>query len=199
MTIGVNDDGYREVIGAAEGFAESAECWREFLSWLKSRGLRGVRMFAGNKAAGMVGSIAEVFPDAAYQRCTVHFYGNVLAKVPKSKRPRVAAMLKAVHAMESREASEAKALEVADELEKSTAEAAKVVRDAYAETLASRGSRGGTGAAYAPTTPSRGSTARFADGPAWSAPDGGPKDCRKVRKNLDGTNGNARSTRHHKW
>ena len=53
VAIGVNDDGYREVIGAAEGFTESAECWREFLSWLKSRGLRGVRMFTGDKAAGM--------------------------------------------------------------------------------------------------------------------------------------------------
>ena len=132
VAIGVNDDGYREVIGAAEGFTESAECWREFLSWLKSRGLRGVRMFTGDKAAGMVGSIEEVFPGAAYQRCTVHFYRNVLARVPKSKRPRVAAMLKAIHAMESREASEAKALEVASELEKSKLrEAAKVVREGY--------------------------------------------------------------------
>ena len=136
VAIGVNDDGYREVIGAAEGFTESSECWREFLSWLRSRGLRGVRMFTGDKAAGMVGSIAEVFPEAAYQRCTVHFYRNVLAKVPKSKRPRVAAMLKAIHAMESREAAEAKALEVASELEKSKLrEAATVVRDGYAETL----------------------------------------------------------------
>ena len=136
VAIGVNDDGYREAVGAAEGFTESAECWREFLSWLKSRGLRGVRMFTGDKAAGMVGSIAEVFPGAAYQRCTVHFYRNVLSKVPKSKRPKVAAMLKAIHAMESREASEAKALEVASELEKSKlGEAAKVVREGYAETL----------------------------------------------------------------
>lgn len=136
VAIGVNDDGYREVIGAAEGFTESSECWREFLSWLKSRGLRGVRMFAGDKAAGMVGSIAEVFPGAAYQRCTVRFYRNVLSKVPKSKRPRVAAMLKAIHAMESREASEAKALEVAGELEGSRLkEAAKAVREGYAETL----------------------------------------------------------------
>ena len=35
---------------------------RDFPSWLKSRGLRGVRMVVGDKAAGMVGSIAEVFP-----------------------------------------------------------------------------------------------------------------------------------------
>ena len=119
VAIGVNEDGYREVIGCAEGFTESAECWRDFPSWLRSRGLRGVRMLTGDKAAGMVGSIAEVFPKAKYQRCTVHFYRNVLAKVPKSKRSQVAAMLKAIHAMESREAS-----------------AAKVVRDGHAETLA---------------------------------------------------------------
>ena len=137
VAIGVNDDGYREVIGAAEGFTESSECWRDFLSWLRSRGLRGVRMFTGDKAAGMVGSIAEVFPEAAYQRCTVHFYRNVLSKVPKSRRAKVAAMLKAIHAMESREASEAKALAVADELERmGLREAAKVVREGYAETLA---------------------------------------------------------------
>ena len=76
-------------------------------------------------------------------------------------------------------------LEVADELEKSRlAEAAKVVRDGYAETLAyTRGSRGGTGAAYAPTTPSRGSTARFAGEPAWSAPSptGTPPSCSSPR------------------
>ena len=136
VAIGVNDDGCREVIGAAEGFAESSECWREFLSWLRSRGLRGVRMFTGDKAAGMAGSIAEVFPEAAYQRCTVHFYRNVLARVPKTRRPRVAAMPKAIHATESREAAGAKALEVASGLEKSRLrEAAMVVRDGCAETL----------------------------------------------------------------
>lgn len=136
VAIGVNSDGYREVIGAAEGFTESKECWAEFLSWLKSRGLRGVRMITGDKAAAMTGAIAEVFPDAAYQRCTVHFYRNVLSKVPKSKRSQVAAMLKAIHAMESLEASTAKARAVADELDAMRlAAAAKCVRDGFAETL----------------------------------------------------------------
>ena len=53
VAIGVNEDGYREVIGCAEGFTESSERRRDFLSWLKPRGLRGVRMFVGDKAAGM--------------------------------------------------------------------------------------------------------------------------------------------------
>ena len=136
VAIGVNGDGYREVVDCAEGFTESKECWRDFLSWLKSRGLRGVRMFVGDKAAGMVGSIAEVFPGAKCQRRTVHFYRNVLAKVPKSRRPQAAAMLKAIHAMESREATVAKAEAVADDLESMRLkEAAKVVRGGYAEKL----------------------------------------------------------------
>lgn len=58
VAIGVNDDGYREVIGATEGFTESSECWRELLSWLKSRGLSGVRMLTGDKAAA--GSVPNV-------------------------------------------------------------------------------------------------------------------------------------------
>ena len=137
VAIGVNDDGRREVIGAAEGFTESSECWRDFLSWLRSRGLRGVRMIVGDKASGMVGSIAEVFPDTAYRRCTARFYRNVLARVPKSRRAAVAAMLKAVHAMESRGAAEAKALAVAEELERMRlGEAAGVVREGFRETLA---------------------------------------------------------------
>ena len=135
--IGANDDGCREVVGAAEGHTESSERRRGFLPRLGSRGLRGVRMFTGDKAAGMVGPVAEVLPGAACQGCAVRFHRNVLARVPKPKRPGVAAMPKAVHAMGSREAAEAKALGVASELEApGLGEAAKVVREGFAETLA---------------------------------------------------------------
>jgi len=137
IAIGVNDEGHREVIGCAEGFTESKECWAEFLSWLKGRGLRGTRMSAGDKDAGMTGALAEVFPDAKYQRCTVHFYRNVLAKAPRPKRAQAAAMLKAIHAQESREASEEKAAAVASRLEgMRLGEAAKALRNGISETLA---------------------------------------------------------------
>lgn len=136
MAIGVNDDGCREVIGAAEGSTESTECRREFLSWLTGRGLTGVRLFTGDKAAAMTGAIAEVFPGAAYQRRTVHFYRNVLAKVPKSKRAEVAAMLKAIHAQELLDVSTEKAMAVTASLdEMKLKEAARCVREGVAETL----------------------------------------------------------------
>ena len=93
-------------------------------------------MITGDKDAGMVGSIERVFPEARYQRCTVHFYRNVLSKVPKSKRKHVAGMLKAVHAQESFEASKEKADAVVGALEEmKLSAAAKTVRDGIAETL----------------------------------------------------------------
>lgn len=136
IAIGVNSDGYREIIGCAEGFTESKESWKEFLLWLKSRGLKGVKMLTGDKSLGMLGALDEVFPKARYQRCTVHFYRNVLAKVPKGKRSYVAKMLKAIHAQESFEASIKKSQEVAEKLEQmKLATAAKTVTDGTAETL----------------------------------------------------------------
>ena len=41
VAIGVDENGYREVIGAAEGMKEDAESWKNFLVWLKERGLDG--------------------------------------------------------------------------------------------------------------------------------------------------------------
>lgn len=133
---GVNGNGDREVIGCAEGFTESKDSWKEFLLWLRGRGLAGVRMVTGDKSLGMLGALEEVFPQAKYQRCTVHFYRNVFGKVPRQKRERVAKMLKAIHAQESFEASMAKAESVASDLEAmKLGAAAKVVREGCAETL----------------------------------------------------------------
>ena len=137
VAIGVNSEGRREIVGCAEGFTESKESWKEFLLWLRGRGLSGVRLVTGDKSLGLLGALEEVFPDAKYQRCTVHFYRNVFGKVPRQKRVKVAKMLKAIHAQESREASEAKAAEVADALEAmKLGAAAKVVREGCRETLA---------------------------------------------------------------
>lgn len=135
VAIGVRDDGHREIIGAAEGFTESAECWREFLSWLKGRGLSGVRMITGDKAASMASAIVDVFPDAVYQRCTVHFYRNALAKVPKTKCRLVVEILKAIHAQESLETSAEKAETVAASLDIKLKEATRCVRGGVTETL----------------------------------------------------------------
>ncbi|MGN9233988.1 IS256 family transposase [Atopobiaceae bacterium HCP3S3_D6] len=137
VAMGVDGDGRREIIGCAEGLAESKDSWREFLPWPGGRGLRGVRMVTGDKCRGMAGALEEAFPQARYQRCTVHFYRSVFSKAPKQKRTLVAKMLRAIHAQESKEAAVAKAGEVAAGLEGMRLGAsAKVVREGYLETPA---------------------------------------------------------------
>lgn len=66
VAIGVNEEGSREILGAAEGLKEDRESWKNFFIWLKSRGLNGVRLIIGDKNLGMLESIPEVFPEAAY-------------------------------------------------------------------------------------------------------------------------------------
>lgn len=109
IAIGVSDDGYREIIGASEGLKEDLESWKNFFVELKSRGLEHVKLIIGDKALGMVEAIGQVFPKAKYQRCTVHFYRNVLSVVPKQKVADVAKMLKAIHAQEDKAAAMEKA------------------------------------------------------------------------------------------
>lgn len=136
VAIGVNEDGCREIIGAAEGMKEDKESWRSFFVWLKERGLSGVRLIIGDKNLGMLETIPEVFPDAHYQRCTVHFYRNIFSVTPRNKMKSVSMMLKAIHAQESREAAREKADQVAEKLkEMKLSAAAKKLTEGIEETL----------------------------------------------------------------
>lgn len=136
VAIAVNEDGYREVLGAAEGMKEDKASWLSFFQWLKGRGLEGVKLVVGDKCLGMLEAVYEVFPDAKYQRCTVHFYRNVFSVVPRSKGKLVAKMLKAIHAQESKAAALAKAKDVVAALKDlKLKEAAKKVEDSVEETL----------------------------------------------------------------
>ena len=136
VAIGVNSDGYREVIGAAEGLKEDKESWTNFLVWLKERGLKGVKMVVGDKCLGMCESVNEVFPEAKYQRCTVHFYRNVFSATPRNRMREVTRMLKAIHAQESKAAARKKAKDVVEQLRAmKLKEAAKKVEDGIEETL----------------------------------------------------------------
>ena len=136
MAIAVNEDGYREVLGAAEGLKEDKESWKEFFKWLRSRGLKGVKLIVGDKCLGMLEAVGEVFPEAKYQRCVVHFYRNIFSVVPRTKVRNVALMLKAIHAQENKEAARKKAEAVAEELRSmKLKDAAKKVCDSAEETL----------------------------------------------------------------
>lgn len=116
VAIGVNQDGYREILGVAEGMKEDKESWRTFLRHLKERGLKGVKLVVSDKCMGLVESLGEFYPESAWQWCVFHFYKNLLSVVPSTRMKDVAAMLKAVHAQEDAASALAKAELVAEKL-----------------------------------------------------------------------------------
>ena len=136
IAIGVDAEGYREILGVAEGTKEDAESWRTFLRHLKERGLCGVKLFITDKCLGLVEALGEFYPEAAWQRCVVHWYRNVMTAVPQGRVREVIAMLKAIHAQEDRASAEQKATLVVEKLESMRlSKAAAIVREGVAETL----------------------------------------------------------------
>lgn len=137
VAVGVDADGYREMLGVCEGAKEDLESWRTFLRHLKERGLKGVRLVVSDKCLGLVQAVAEFYPEAAWQRCVVHFYRNVFTAVPKGKVKEVAAMLKAIHAQEDRGAAMEKAKAVQAKLAAMRlSRAAQIIAEGVHETLA---------------------------------------------------------------
>ena len=62
VAIAVNEDGFREVLGAAEGMKEDKASWVSFFQWLRGRGLDGVKLIVGDKCMGDAGGRGRGVP-----------------------------------------------------------------------------------------------------------------------------------------
>lgn len=78
VALGINWEGRRRVLAVELAHRESATSWKDFLVALKARGLTGVLLTISDDHPGLKKAIAEVVPEAAWQRCYVHFLRNAL-------------------------------------------------------------------------------------------------------------------------
>ena len=62
---------------------ESQTSWRDFLVSLRDRGLHGVEFVVSDDHQGLRRSLMEMLPEAAWQRCYVHFLRNALDHLPR--------------------------------------------------------------------------------------------------------------------
>jgi transposase-like protein len=83
---GVNERGYRQVLGLQIGDSESQASWSELFIWLKKRGLWGVDLVSSDDHAGLVAAVKKQFQGATWQRCQTHLTGNVLEACPDKER-----------------------------------------------------------------------------------------------------------------
>jgi transposase-like protein len=83
VAIGIDWEGRRQILAVEIAGRESTTSWREMLLALKQRGLSGVRLAISDDHAGLKRTLAEVLPEAAWQRCYVHFLRNALDHLPR--------------------------------------------------------------------------------------------------------------------
>jgi putative transposase len=83
VAVAVDSDGRRQILAVALANRESGSSWRDFLMGLKRRGLAGVEFVVSDDHPGLKQAIREVLPEAAWQRCYVHFLRNALDYVPR--------------------------------------------------------------------------------------------------------------------
>lgn len=83
IAIGINWDGRRQILAVELANRESGSSWKDFLLRLRKRGLKGVELVVSDDHAGLRKSLQEVLPEAAWQRCYVHFLRNALDYLPR--------------------------------------------------------------------------------------------------------------------
>jgi transposase-like protein len=83
IAIGINGEGRRQVLGVALANRESGTSWKDFLQSLRQRGLSGVEFVVSDDHHGIKLALREMLPEAAWQRCYVHFLRNALDYLPR--------------------------------------------------------------------------------------------------------------------
>jgi transposase-like protein len=84
LAIGINQHGYREVLGLQIGDSESEKSWSDFFLWLKGRGLNGVDLITSDDHQGLENAIQTQLQGATWQRCQTHFMKNIVDAMPKA-------------------------------------------------------------------------------------------------------------------
>jgi putative transposase len=100
VAVGIDWDGRRQILAVELANRESRSSWKDFLLGLRERGLPwdgfavppsggsglwpdGLEFVVADDHAGLRAAIREVIPEAAFQRCYVHFLRNALDHLPR--------------------------------------------------------------------------------------------------------------------
>lgn len=97
IAIGINEQGYREILGFCCADSETEAGWTAFFRELKDRGLAQVEMVVSDSHKGLVQAVKQCFQGSMWQRCQTHFSRNMLDVCPKRLQPEMKAALKSLY------------------------------------------------------------------------------------------------------
>ncbi|UUV17158.1 IS256 family transposase [Fusobacteria bacterium ZRK30] len=119
VVLGINQDGYKEVLGLYIGQNESSKYWLGILNELKNRGVKDILIMCADGLSGIKESISVAFPETEYQRCIVHQVRNTLKYVSYKDRKEYAKDLKGIYTAPSEERGYELMVEVTEKWNKS--------------------------------------------------------------------------------
>ena len=85
VIIGVDVNGFKDVLGMWIDKSESASFWSGVFEDLKARGVKDILYMSSDGIAGFKGSLEMVFPKTQSQRCVVHLTRNIYQLSPKKE------------------------------------------------------------------------------------------------------------------
>jgi len=107
IAYGVDNNGYRRVLGVSTEISEAEVHWRNFLGQLSQRGLHGIQMITSDAHEGLKAAREAIFPTVPWQRCQFHLQQNSGHHVArKEKRKEIAEDLRSVFRAPSLEDAE---------------------------------------------------------------------------------------------
>lgn len=136
LAIGVNQDGYREILGLDVITSEDGAGWLAFLRGLVSRGLQGVGLVTSDAHPGLRDAVASTLPGAGWQRCRTHFMCNLLTRVPKTAQHLVATLVRSIFAQPDGPSVRVQLAQVVTQLQSRFPDAARFLEDSQEELLA---------------------------------------------------------------
>jgi transposase-like protein len=136
LAVGVNADGYREILGLQVTSAEDGAGWLAFFRDLVARGLSGVALVTSDAHRGLVEAIGATLPGASWQRCRTHYAANLMSATPKSAWGWVKALLHSVYDQPDAESVHAQFDRVLDTLGEKLPAVAEHLDAARADVLA---------------------------------------------------------------
>lgn len=97
LAVGLNSEGFKEVLGMWLGESESASFWMSVLTDLRSRGVEDILITSTDNLKGFTEAIVSIFPQSITQICVVHQIRNASRYVVWKDKKQFAADLKPVY------------------------------------------------------------------------------------------------------
>ncbi|HCX73618.1 MAG TPA: IS256 family transposase, partial [Candidatus Cloacimonas sp.] len=136
IVTGVNENGYREILGFNLADSESKASWDSLFKSLKYRGLQAVDLVVSDDHTGLVKSVQKNFQGTAWQRCQTHFSRNILAATPKPLQPEMKLWLHSLYNANNFEKANTNKEEMIDLFKETAPKAIKKLEQGFDDILA---------------------------------------------------------------